>query len=131
VSVEGLRVLPSRHGADETVDRIEAAATRHGMTVMARIDHGASARKVGAELRPTIVVFFGNPKAGTPAMRACPTIAIDLPIRMLVWQDEKGATWLAYNEPGWIFRRHGLLDDGTSDVMRDVLDSIAGQATGQ
>jgi hypothetical protein len=50
---------------------------------------------------------------------------------MLVWQDEKGVTWLAYNEPGWIFRRHGLLDDGTSDVMRDVLDSIAGQATGR
>ena len=54
---------------------------------------------------------------GTPAMQACPTVAIDLPIRMLVWQDEKGATWLAYNEPGWLFRRHGLPDDGTSDVM--------------
>jgi uncharacterized protein (DUF302 family) len=131
MSAEGLRTLPSRHGAAETVDRIEAAATRHGMTVMARIDHGAAAEKVGLELRPTVVVFFGNPRAGTPAMKAYPTVAIDLPIRMLVWQDEKGATWLAYNEPGWLFRRHGLLDDGTSDVMRDVLDSIAGEATGR
>ena len=130
MSAEGLRVLPSLHGPAETLDRIEAAATRHGMTIMARIDHGAAAKKVGAELRPTVVVFFGNPKAGTPAMRACPTIAIDLPIRMLVWQDEKGATRLAYNEPGWLFRRHGLLDEGTSDVMRDVLDSIGGEATG-
>ena len=131
MSAEGLRVLPSLHGPDETLDRIDAAVTRHGMTVMARIDHAASARKGGLEMQPTVVVFFGNPKAGTPAMKACPTIAIDLPIRMLVWQDENGSTWLAYNEPGWLFRRHGLADDGTSDVMRDVLDSIAGEATGR
>ena len=130
MSAEGLRVLPSRRGPVETVDRIEAAVTRHGMTIMARIDHGASAAKVGLGLRPTVVLFFGNPRTGTPAMQTCPTIAIDLPMRMLVWQDDKGATWLGYNEPGWLFRRHGLPDEGTSDVMRDVLDSIAGEATG-
>jgi uncharacterized protein (DUF302 family) len=131
MSSEGLRVLPSLNGPKETLDRLEAAATRHGMTIMARIDHSAGAEKVGLKLRPTVVLFFGNARAGTPAMQACPTVAIDLPMRMLVWQDEKGATWLAYNDPGWLFRRHGLKDDGTSEVMHDVLASIGGEATGR
>ncbi|MBI2737885.1 MAG: DUF302 domain-containing protein [Rhodospirillales bacterium] len=100
------------------------------MTIFARIDHGAAAKKVGLELRPTVVVFFGNPRAGTPAMQATPTVAIDLPMRMLIWQDDKDATWLAYNEPAWLFRRHGLVDDGSADVMVDVLASIGGEATG-
>ena len=129
MSAQGLRVLPSRHSAVETLERLEAVIARQGMAVFARIDHGAAAEKVGQELRPTVVVFFGNPRAGTPAMRATPTIAIDLPLRMLIWQDEKG-TWLAYNEPGWLFRRHGIIDDGTADVMNDVLASIAAEAIG-
>jgi uncharacterized protein (DUF302 family) len=129
MSAQGLRVLPSRHNAMETLERLEAVIARQGMAVFARIDHGAAAEKVDLELRPTVVVFFGNPRAGTPAMRATPTLAIDLPLRMLIWQDEKG-TWLAYNEPGWLFRRHGIIDDGTADVMNDVLISIAAEATG-
>jgi len=128
MSAQGLRVLPSRHGAVETLERLEAIIVRHGMTVFARIDHGAAAAKVGLELRPTVVVFFGNPHAGTPAMQATPTIAIDLPLRMLIWQDDK-ATWLAYNEPGWLFQRHGVADDGSADIMNDVLASIAAEAT--
>ena len=129
MSAQGLRVLPSRHNAVETLERLEAVIARQGMAVLARIDHGAAAEKVDLELRPTVVVFFGNPRAGTPAMRATPTLAIDLPLRMLIWQDEKG-TWLAYNEPGWLFRRHGIIDDGTADVMNDVLASIAAEAIG-
>ena len=129
MSAQGLGVLPSRHSAVETLERLEAVIARQGMAVFARIDHGASAEKVGLELRPTVVVVFGNPRAGTPAMQATPTLAIDLPLRMLIWQDEKG-TWLAYNEPGWLFRRHGIIDDGTADVMNDVLISIAAEATG-
>ena len=129
MSAQGLRVLPSRHGPVETLERLEAAVTRHGMTIFSRMDHGAAAEKVGLELRPTVVVVFGNPRAGTPAMRATPTIAIDLPLRMLIWQDEKGA-WVAYNEPGWLFRRHGIADDGTADIMNDVLASIAAEAAG-
>jgi uncharacterized protein (DUF302 family) len=128
VSAQGLRVLPSRHNAVETLERLEAVIARQGMAVFARIDHGAAAEKVDLELRPTVVVFFGNPRAGTPAMRATPTLAIDLPLR-LIWQDEKG-TWLAYNEPGWLFRRHGIIDDGTADIMNDVLASIAAEAIG-
>ncbi len=129
MSAQGLRVLPSRHGPVETLERLEAAVTRHGMTIFSRMDHGAAAEKVGLELRPTVVVVFGNPRAGTPAMQATPTLAIDLPLRMLIWQDEKG-TWVAYNEPGWLFRRHGIADDGTADIMNDVLASIAAEAAG-
>jgi uncharacterized protein (DUF302 family) len=129
MNARGLRVLPSRHGAVETLERLEAIIVRQGMTVVARIDHGAAAAKVDLELRPTVVVVFGNPRAGTPAMQATPTIAIDLPLKMLIWQDEKG-TWLGYNEPGWLFQRHGVADDGTADIMNDVLASIASEATG-
>jgi uncharacterized protein (DUF302 family) len=129
VSTQGLRVLPSRHGPVETLERLETTIARQGMTVFVRIDHGAAAQKVGLELRPTVVVVFGNPRAGTPAMQATPTIAIDLPLRMLIWQDEKG-TWLGYNDPGWLYQRHGMADDGTADIMNDVLASVAAEATG-
>ncbi len=131
MSTEGLRILPSKHGPEETLDRLEAAVTKHGMTIVARIDHAAAAEKAGLELRPTVVMVFGNPRAGTPAMQAVRTLAIDLPLKMLIWQDDKDMTWLAYNDPGWVFRRHGLVDDGTVDVMNDVLESIAGEATGR
>jgi uncharacterized protein (DUF302 family) len=131
VNAEGLRVLPSLHGPTETLERLEAAVTRHGMAVFARIDHGAAADKAGLELRPTVVLLFGNPRAGTPSMQRTPTLAIDLPLRMLIWQDDTGATWLAYNDPGWLFRRHGITDDGTPDVMGDVLANIGGEATGR
>ena len=124
-------MLKSQHGPAETLDRLEAAVTRHGMTTFARIDHGAAADKVGMELRPTVVVLFGNPRAGTPTMRATPSVAIDLPMRMLVWQDDTKETKLAYNEPAWLFRRHGIVDDGTVDVMSGVLAVIAGEATGR
>jgi uncharacterized protein (DUF302 family) len=130
MSTEGLRVVPSLHDPAVTLARLEAAVTRHGMTIFARIDHGAAADKVGLELPPTVVVVFGNPRAGTPSMRKTPTLAIDLPLRMLIWQDDKGATSLAYNDPDWLFRRHGITDDGSVDVMIDVLASIAGEATG-
>ena len=131
MSTEGLRTLPSKHGPEETLDRLEAIVTKHGMTISARIDHAAAAAKVGLELRPTVVLVFGNPRAGTPGMQAVRTLAIDLPLKMLVWQDDKDMTWLAYNDPAWLFRRHGVVDDGSGDVMNDVLESIAGEAAGR
>ncbi len=131
MTTDGLRTLQSLHGPGETLDRLEAAVTKHGMTIVARIDHAAAAEKVGLALRPTVVLVFGNPRAGTPAMQAVRTLAIDLPLKMLIWQDDKDMTWLAYNVPAWLFRRHGVVDDGTVDVMHDVLESIAGEATGR
>ena len=131
MSTDGLRPLPSKHGPEETLDRLEAAVTKHSMTIVARIDHAAAAAKVGLELRPTVVLVFGNPRAGTPGMQAVRTLAIDLPLKMLIWQDDKDMTWLAYNDPGWLFRRHGVVDGGAVDVMNDVLESIAGEAAGR
>lgn len=131
MSSDGLRTLQSLHGLGETLDRLEAAMTKHGMTIVARIDHAAAAEKVGLALRPTVVLVFGNPRAGTPAMQAVRTLAIDLPSKMLIWQDDKDMTWLAYNDPAWLLRRHGVVDDGTVDVLHDVLESIAGEAAGR
>jgi uncharacterized protein (DUF302 family) len=131
MSTEGLRTLQSLHGPGETLDRLEAAVTKHGMTIAARIDHAAAAEKVGLALRPTVVLVFGNPRTGTPAMRRVRTLAIDLPSKMLIWQDDKDMTWLAYNDPAWLLRRHGIVDDGTVDVLHDLLESIAGEAAGR
>jgi len=98
---------------------------------MARIDHAAAAAAIGMELRPTEVLIFGNSQAGTPLMRAVQTIGIDLPLKALVWQDEGGATWLAYNDPQWLARRHGADAglDRTLRAMADVLVAVTGEAT--
>src|SRR5262252_9120037 len=98
---EGMATRPSNHGPKETMDRLAAAVAARGMSVMARIDHAAAAAKVGLTLRPTEVLIFGNPRGGTPLMQSVQTIGIDLPLKALVWQDETGKTWLAYNDPTW------------------------------
>jgi uncharacterized protein (DUF302 family) len=129
MTVEGLKVSRSRHGPQETLDRFEVAIARYGMTIFARIDHGAAAAKAGLELRPTVVLIFGNARAGTPLMQMAPTIAIDLPLKAVVWQDEANATWLGYNDPVWISRRHGLVYDGSIDLVIEGLAAIANEAT--
>jgi uncharacterized protein (DUF302 family) len=103
-----LQTLRSAVGVEEAAARIERAVTAAGMKVFARIDQAAEARAVGLTMRPAVVIFFGNPKAGTPLMVARPTVAIDLPLKALVWEDEAGATWLTYNLPTLLVRRHGL-----------------------
>jgi len=129
MTVEGLKVSRSRHGPQETLDRFEAAIARYGMAIFARIDHGAAAAKAGLELRPTVVLIFGNARAGTPLLQMAPTIAIDLPLKAVVWQDEANATWLGYNDPVWISRRHGLVYDGSIDLVIEGLAAIANEAT--
>ena len=117
----------SNHGPKETMDRLVAAVTARGITVLARIDHAAAAAKVGMQLRPTEVVLFGNPKAGTPLMQAVQTIGIDLPLKALVWQDAEGRTWLSYNDPAWLAKRHGVPAglEPTVGAMTDALAAIA------
>jgi uncharacterized protein (DUF302 family) len=129
VTVEGLKVSRSRHGPQETLDRFEVAMARYGMTIFARIDHGAAAAKAALELRPTVVLIFGNARAGTRLMQMVSTIAIDLPLKAVVWQDETGATWLGYNDPVWIARRHGVVDDRSIDLVIEELAAIATEAT--
>src|SRR6516162_3127902 len=91
-----LVALPSAHGVTETVERMKALLAQHGIEVFAHIDHAAGAAKVGLPLRPAQVLIFGDPKAGTPLMQAQPTIALDLPLRALFWQDAEGKVWITY-----------------------------------
>jgi len=92
----------------ESVARLEHAITRAGMKIFARIDQAQEARAVGLEMRPAVLLLFGNPLSGTPLMVARPTVAIDLPLKALVWEDDAGATWLTYNTPALLEERHGL-----------------------
>ena len=108
MAADGLSTIRSNYGPRETMDRLEAAVKSKGLTVFARVDHAAGAAEAGLPLRPTEVLIFGNARGGTPLMQAMQTTGIDLPLKALVWQDESGSTWLSYNDPAWLARRHGL-----------------------
>lgn len=131
MSLEGLNIVKSRFGHAETVARLVNAVTSRHMTVMARIDHAEGAAAVGMALRPTLVMLFGNPRGGTPLMQAVQTIGIDLPLKMLVWEDEAGITWLGYNDPAWIAARHGLEASDLTGPMAAALAAIADEVAGQ
>jgi len=129
--IEGLVTIPSQFGPKDTMDRLEAAIRSQGMQVFARIDHAAGAAKAGLALRPTELLIFGNARAGTPLMQVAPTVAIDLPLKALVWEDASGNTWLSYNEPGWLAQRHGL-GAGTDRILESmaaVLSTVSRNAT--
>lgn len=123
----GLTTIASAHDPHTTLERLTAAIAAKGMSVMARIDHAGAAATVGLSLRPTEVVIFGNPRGGTGLMQAVQTIGIDLPLKMLVWQDEAGKTWLSYNEPHWLAERHGVGSNAEKAVaaMAAALAAIA------
>ncbi|HET7888359.1 MAG TPA: DUF302 domain-containing protein [Bradyrhizobium sp.] len=110
MTVPGLTTIKSPYPPRETMSRLEAAVKSKGLTVFARIDHAEGAAAAGLELRPTEVLIFGNAKGGTPLMQAVQTIALDLPLKALVWQDASGETWLSWNDPAWLAARHGLGD---------------------
>ena len=108
MDVEGLITQPTRRSARETIDRLAVELEAKGVTIFARIDHAAGAVAVGMRLRPTELLIFGTARAGTPLMQSAQTIAIDLPLKAVVWQDASGDTWLSYNDPSWLAKRHGL-----------------------
>ena len=126
MTVEGLKTLPSSRGPKDTMNSFEAEVKAKGMTIFARIDHAAGAEAVGLSLRPTELLIFGSAKAGTPLMQSSQTIGIDLPLKALVWQDVSGNTWLSYNDPRWIAKRHGLGQeaDSTANAMAGVLNAL-------
>ena len=111
MSENGLITIASNHSVKETLDRLEASLRGNGVSVFARIDHAAGAASVDMTLPPTELVIFGQPKAGTPLMQAQQSIGIDLPLKMLAWQDANGKNWLAYNDIAWLAKRHGLGED--------------------
>ena len=130
MSEDGLISIASRHPVKETLDRLENDLRAKGVTVFARIDHAAGAATVGMSLRPTEVIVFGNPKAGTPLMQAMQTIGIDLPLKILAWQDDAGTVRLTYSDVAWLARRHGLGDAAAQAVasLADVLAKLAAAA---
>jgi uncharacterized protein (DUF302 family) len=97
----GFQQIPSNHSVAETIERLESQLKEHGVTLFARLDFAADAARVGLDMRPERMLVFGNPKAGTPLMQA-------VPLKVLVWEDALGKTWLAYNRPDYIIARHGL-----------------------
>ncbi len=106
----GLATLPSAHPVVETVARLEALLAAKGVRLFARIDHAEGAREAELSLRPTLLLVFGDPKAGTALMQSRQTVGIDLPLKALVWEDEAGRCWLSYNRPEYIAERHGVAD---------------------
>ena len=118
------------------MDRLEGEIRAKGLNVFARIDHAAGAAEAGLELRPTNLIIFGNARGGTPLMQASQTAGIDLPSKVLVWQDTAGKTWLSYNDPSWIAQRHHLgvkaevidkLSAALSDISARTANNIAAQ----
>jgi len=127
--VEGLTTVPSHFAPKETMDRVETEIGEKGMNVFARIDHAAGAAEVGLTLRPTELIIFGNARGGTPFMQSVQAVGIDLPLKVLVWEDAGGKTWLSYNEPSWIARRHGVRNaEQVVSKMGAALSAIARKA---
>jgi len=105
---EGIVDVRSNHSVDQTVDRLQGILRSKAIELFALVDHSGEAARAGLDMPPTKLLIFGNPKAGTPVMQAAPSAAIDLPLKILVWQDPEGQVWVSYNSPGYLQRRHGF-----------------------
>jgi uncharacterized protein (DUF302 family) len=121
----GMITVNSNYSVPETADRLEVALAGKGMKIFNRIDHAAGAASVGQELRPTILVIFGNPKVGTALMLCNQNAGIDLPLKALIWQDENGQVNMSYNDPDWLGDRHGM-----ADICKEPLKKISGALKG-
>ena len=131
MAADGLTTMQSSFSPQETLLRLEAAVKARGMAVFARIDHAAGAAEAGLALRPTELVIFGNARGGTPLMQADQTMGMDLPLKALVWQDAADKTWLSYDDPGWLVKRHGMGRemDATVATLSAALSAVAKAAT--
>ena len=112
----GIVDVPSNHSVDETVDKLKGILQSKGITLFVVIDHSGEAAKVGIKMPPTKLLIFGNPKGGTPPMLAAPSIALDLPLKILVWEDSQGKVWLSYNSPEYLKERHRLPQDLVQNI---------------
>ena len=119
---DGLISIKSSHDVKVTANRLEQNLKMKGMTVFTRINHAAGAQKVGKELRPTELIIFGNPKVGAPLMQCGQSVAIDLPQKALIWEDEAGQVWLSYNGPKYLAKRHGI--KGCDEVIKKLENAL-------
>jgi uncharacterized protein (DUF302 family) len=127
----GVVSLASPYAVDDTTDCVVRLLKQAGMTIFARIDQQGAAQAVGLTMRPMMLVLFGNPKGGTPLMQAHPTLAIDLPLKALVWEDAGGRVWVSTNSPEYLQRRHGLAETpfvGVPGLLAQALESSKTEA---
>ena len=124
---EGLVTVRSARSVHDTVARVQGALEAKGIKLFDVIDHSGEAEKAGMQLRDTKLLIFGSPKAGTPLMQAAPSIAIDLPLKVLVWEDDAGAVWLTYNTPEHLIARHHVKPElaGPLNALRDLVEAVA------
>lgn len=122
----GIITRPSNHSVNETVDRLKNILQSKGVTLFALVDHSGEAEKVGMKMRPTKLLIFGSPKAGTPLMLAAPRIAIDLPLKILVSEDDQGKVWVSYNSPDYLRQRHALPEELLANIA--VVETLAAKA---
>ena len=122
----GIIDKPSNHSVEETVAKLKGILQAKGVTLFALVDHSGEAQKVGMKMPPTKLLIFGSPKAGTPLMLAAPSSAIDLPLRILVWEDARGKVWVSYNSPAYLQERHNLPPELLQNIA--VVETLATKA---
>lgn len=122
----GIVTIPSHHSVDRTVEKLEGILQAKGVKLFAVVDHSGEAERAGLRMNPTKLLIFGSPKAGTPLMVAAPGIAIDLPLKILVWEDANAKVWLSYNSPAYLQARHGLPPELLQNIA--VIETLAANA---
>jgi uncharacterized protein (DUF302 family) len=124
----GIINIASNHSVNEVVIQLQSFLAAKGVTLFALVDHSGEAEKAGMHMRPTKLLVFGNPKGGTPLMLAAPSIAIDLPLKILVWEDEHGKVWVSYNSPRYLQQRHGVPENLLPNIafVEGLAASVAG-----
>jgi uncharacterized protein (DUF302 family) len=119
----GIITISCNQSVDQTVQKLEGILKAKGVKLFALVDHSGEAERAGMQMRPTKLAIFGNPKAGTPLMIASPSIAIDLPLKILVWEDADRKTWISYNAPAYLEKRHGLTPELLQNIA--VVEALA------
>ncbi len=123
---KGIIDKPSNHSVHQTVEKLKNILQAKGVALFALVDHSGEAENVGMKMRPTKLLIFGNPKAGTPLMLSAPSIAIDLPLKILIWEDAQGKVWVSYNSPSYLQERHGLPPALLQNIA--VVETLAAEA---
>jgi len=123
---EGVINIAGNHSVDQTVEKLKGVLQAKGVNLFALVDHSGEAEKVGLKMRPTKLLIFGSPKGGTPVMLAAPGIAIDLPLKILIWEDSQGKVWVSYNSPAYLKERHGVPQELLQNIA--VVETLAAKA---